>query len=56
LIGDRIVAALDLKTDRLRQKLLVQGWNWIGRKASRDHLHAVEAALHKFEQFQLCRS
>ncbi len=56
LIGDRIVAALDLKTDRLRQKLLVQGWNWSGRKASRDHLPAVEAALHKFEQFQLCRS
>ena len=56
LIGDRIVAALDLKTDRSREKLLVQSWNWIGRGASRAHQRQVEAALHKFEQFQLCRS
>jgi len=56
LIGDRIVAALDLKTDRLRQKLLAQRWNWIGRGASRAYQQQVEAALHKFEQFQLCRS
>jgi uncharacterized protein YcaQ len=56
LIGDRIVAALDLKTDRSRRELLVQQWNWIGRSASRAHQQQVEAALHKFEQFQLCRS
>ncbi len=55
LIGDRIVAALDLKTDRSRQELLVQRWNWIGR-ASRSRQQQVEAALHKFEQFQLGRS
>ncbi len=56
LIGDRIVAALDLKTDRSQKKLLMQRWHWIGREKTRAHQQQVEAALHKFEQFQLCRS
>jgi uncharacterized protein YcaQ len=56
LIGDRIIAGLDLKTDRSRQKLLVQRWNWVGRGSSRAHRQQVEGALHTFEQFQLCRS
>jgi len=54
LIGDRIVVGLDLKTDRQRQKLLVQRWNWVGR-AFRAHRQQVETALHEFERFQLCR-
>jgi uncharacterized protein len=56
LIGDRIVAGLDLKTDRSQEKLLIQRWNWIGRSKSRAHQQQVETALHKFEQFQLGRS
>jgi uncharacterized protein len=56
LIGDRIVAGLDLKTERSKEKLLIQRWNWIDRSASRAHQQQVETALHKFEQFQLGRS
>ncbi len=53
LLGDEIVAALDLKTDRQRQQLLVQRWHWVGRRPSRVIRQQVEVALHRFEQFQL---
>ena len=49
-------SANDLKTDRLQKKLVVQRWNWIGRAKSRTHRQQVEAALHRFEEFQLGRS
>jgi hypothetical protein len=54
LVGDAIVAAVDLKTDRERGKLLVQKWTWLDR-AHRAHKRAVEEALHRFERFQLAR-
>jgi len=57
LVGDDIVAALDLKTDRKKRKLLLQKWNWIGAGAARgarqDLRRRIEDELHRFERFQL---
>ena len=57
LVGDDIVAALDLKTDRKNRKLLVQQWSWVGagapRGARRDLKRRIEEELHRFERFQL---
>ena len=53
MIGDEIVAAIDLKTDRAARKLLIQQWTWIGRGTPTAHKTAIEAALHRFERFQL---
>jgi uncharacterized protein YcaQ len=55
LVGDEIVAAIDLKTDRERGKLLTQKWTWVGAGSPRRHKRAIEAELHRFEQFQLGR-
>ena len=57
LVGDDIVAALDLKTDRQNKKLLMQKWSWVGngkKRAARSELkRQIEDALHRFERFQL---
>jgi uncharacterized protein len=50
LVGDEILAVIDLKTDRQRGKLLVQKWTWL---AKRSRKQAIEEALHRFERFQL---
>ncbi len=55
LIGDEIVALLDLKADRAQRKLLLQRWTWLGRQARRSHKKRIEEALHRFERFQLAR-
>ena len=34
LVGDEIVAAIDLKTDREKGKLLMQKWTWVGNGAA----------------------
>ncbi|MEZ2144738.1 crosslink repair DNA glycosylase YcaQ family protein [Bradyrhizobium sp. DN5] len=57
LVGDEIVAALDLKTDRQVKKLLMQKWTWVGegkKTAGRKELkRKIEDELDRFERFQL---
>ena len=57
LVDDDIVAALDLKTDRKKRKLLLQKWNWVGAGAAKgarqDLRRRIEDELHRFERFQL---
>ena len=57
LVGDAIVAAIDLKTDRKAGKLLMQKWNWIAdgapRGARKELKRRIEEELHRFERFQL---
>lgn len=57
LVGDEIVAALDLKTDRPAKKLLMQKWTWVGqgkKTAGRKELkRRIEEELDRFERFQL---
>jgi hypothetical protein len=53
LVDDEIVAAIDLKADRRKQKLLVQKWSWVGRGSARAHKKRIEDELHRFERFQL---
>ena len=43
LVGDDIVAALDLKTDRKNRKLLVQKWSWVGEGARQRCAQGTEA-------------
>ena len=57
LVGQDIVAAVDLKTDRQNKKLLMQKWSWVGKGAAtgarKDYKRRIEAELHRFERFQL---
>lgn len=53
LIGDQIVAAIDLKTDREKQKMLIQKWTWLGKHKSSANKKRIEAELNRFEKFQL---
>ncbi|WP_298883811.1 crosslink repair DNA glycosylase YcaQ family protein [uncultured Bradyrhizobium sp.] len=57
LVGDEIVAALDLKTDRQAKKVLMQKWTWVGqgkKTAARKELkQKIEEELDRFERFQL---
>lgn len=52
LVGDKIVAAIDLKADREKEALRIQQWTWISKDAER-HKSRIEAELQRFERFQV---
>jgi uncharacterized protein YcaQ len=52
VVGDEVVAAIDLKTDRQARRLLVQKWTWIAKQRS-GLKAAIDEALTRFERFQL---
>jgi uncharacterized protein YcaQ len=60
LVGDTVVAALDLKTDRKARKVLIQKWTWISdasaKKAAglrKELKRQIEDELDRFTRFQL---
>ena len=53
LVGDEIVAVLDLKTDRAAGAVLFQAWHWVCKGSARTHKQVIEEELERFEQFQL---
>lgn len=52
LVDDKVVAAVDLKTDRQAGKLLVQKWTWL-EDAGVESKAAIDTELGRFERFQL---
>jgi uncharacterized protein len=53
LIGDEIVAVIDLKADRDSRALRIQQWTWVGRGSASSHKRQIEEALDRFEKFQI---
>jgi uncharacterized protein YcaQ len=53
LIGDQVVALIDLKTDRQKNKLLIQQWSWLKGMRSAHNRRLIEEELIRFEKFQL---
>ncbi len=54
LVDDRVVAAIDLKTDRANQSLLVQKWTWL-EDVNAEAKAAIDTELGRFERFQLAQ-
>ena len=52
LVGDRIVAVLDIKADRAAKSLDIRKWSWINGGNRAEHGAGIEAALDRFAAFQ----
>ena len=52
LVGEEIVAVLDIKADRARRTLQMQKWTWVGNGEEARHKAVVEGVLARFEDFQ----
>ena len=52
IVGDKVVAAIDLKMDRKERRLLIQKWTWLNEADPAEYRQRVEAALERFEAFQ----
>ncbi len=50
---NNIIALLDLKTDRTKNKLMIQNWIWLNKSKSNSNTQTIENELDKFEKFQL---
>lgn len=53
--GDDIVAMIDLKTDRVAKKVLIQSWHWRPGFKSAELKQKIEAEIGRFEKFQLAK-
>lgn len=53
IVGENVVALLDIKTDRVAQQLLIQKWTWLPKMKSPSNKKLIENELHRFEDFQL---
>ncbi|MEX6506499.1 winged helix-turn-helix domain-containing protein [Jiella sp. M17.18] len=52
LVGDRVVAAIDLKADRASEKLMIQQWTAVGAGPSAAERALIDAELDRFAAFQ----
>jgi len=55
LVGDEIVAAIDLKADRASRVSKLQKWTWLQGGATKALSRTVDEALDRFEKFQFAR-